>query len=914
MADPIQTQTTVAQRTAVFTIVSRNYFHYARNLMASVAEFMPGTQRVVVICDAVDGLQGVDDSLELLGIEQLGIGPLDRMVVHYTILELNTAIKPFAFERLFERAGVDRVIYFDPDIQLFSSGAPLLRRLLQADVVLTPHLLAPLADNKHPSDLAIVQSGTYNLGFLALARGAGTLPLLHWWQGKLVRDCVVDIPRGLFTDQKWMDLVPGLFPRVYIERDAGWNVAYWNLLHREVTLSSTATYLVNGEALFFFHFSGYDPKATTISKHQDRFKLADCSAATQALFTQYTQRLQGFGREQFAALPYAFASLVDGTRIPDVARALIRNHLPEAPTLPNLRSQAGAQVLIQFLTEAVDDKLPPITRLAHQLWTQRNDLRAAFPDLLGSHRGAYVNWFADRAGPEAGITGVLAQTGLKSTPMPAGGLITSAPVGAPAEVTAVSSAAPGTAVVVAPSEGVATAAARAAAPTSVPYRFVYRMAWRTRNLLRPLTSLAFRNRMREALVRRAFPATSAPSFAQPPRSALPAAALPGSDLPSGSPHQHSASAYPPGITVIGYVNAESGVGESARATLRALAHSGVPHNLRDYRVGNVSRMGETVDERLATPLQHAVSLFHINADQMPLARGFLGEAPFQAPYRIGFWAWELENFPPEWQGAFAHVDEVWVPSSFCQRAIGALSPVPVLVLPHAVEIPTHATPDRARFGLRARSVAFLAMADMMSMASRKNPFGAVEAFASAFRGSPADVEMVVKISNAERDPEAFKRLQALAASCPGIHLLADYLDRPALNSLLDSVDSFVSLHRSEGFGLVIAEAMARGKVVVATGWSGNIDFMNADNALPLDYRLVTLTQDVGPYKAGQRWADPHMAHAVAALQRVAADAELRQHLGQRAQEHCRLHLAPDVVGALQRQRLLTIHQRHGLAL
>ena len=220
----------------------------------------------------------------------------------------------------------------------------------------------------------------------------------------------------------------------------------------------------------------------------------------------------------------------------------------------------------------------------------------------------------------------------------------------------------------------------------LPYRMVYRLAWRARHVLRPLTSLAFRQRMREALLRRAFP--SAPR-ATPTANPLP--------VPAATAGQ---AVHPPGVTVIGYVQAESGVGESARSTLRALACTDVPHAVSDFRVGNVSRMGESVDAALATGQQHAISLFHINADQLPLARTFLGEGPFTGTYRIGFWAWELENFPGEWHGAFSHVDEVWVPSTFCQRAIGAVSPVPVLVMPHCVEVPTRLSPERARFGLR----------------------------------------------------------------------------------------------------------------------------------------------------------------------------------------------------------------------
>ena len=869
------------QGTVVFTIVSRNYFHFAVNLMASVAEHLPGTRRVVAICDERQGLESPDPGIELLGIEDVGIAALDAMVVQYSILELNTAIKPFVFSRLFADAAAERVIYFDPDIQLFGSGVPLLKHLQEADVVLTPHLTAPLADDKHPSDISILQSGTYNLGFVAMRRCDDTAQLLRWWQAKLERDCVVDIPRGLFTDQKWMDLVPGFCERTVIERHPGWNVAYWNLMHRHIE-SGPEGFTVNGKPLFFFHFSGYDPRSASISKHQDRFTLAACTPATQRLFALYTANLAAAGKEKFAAMPYAFAKLADGTPLPDCARRAVRRHLDWSRPRPPLRSAAGAQFVIDFVRQPVDALQPPVSRLALQLYEDRADLQAAFPDMLASRREAFLNWFAERAGPEAGITGALMQAQAPAASV-------DAPVDGPLDLPAAASAPVVASAAIAPASVPAVATPSSAPAPVLPYRLVYRLAWRARHVLRPMTSLAFRQRMREALLRRAFPA--APSTVAPKALvSAPAAA-----------HHH-----PPGVTVIGYVQAESGVGESARSTLRALACSEVAHSVQDYRVGNVSRMGEAVDAALANGRQHAISLFHINADQLPAARTFLGEAPFTGTYRIGFWAWELENFPAEWHGAFAHVDEVWVPSSFCQRAIAAVSPVPVLVMPHCVEVPAQLSPDRARFGLRADSVTFLAMADMMSIAGRKNPFAAVQAFRSAFAADDTRVQLIVKIANAHRDVAAHDQLKALVAGHPQILLLDESLDRPTLNRLLDSVDCFVSLHRSEGFGLVMAEAMARGKVVVATDWSGNTDFMNAHNALPVDYQLVTLQADAGPYRQGERWAEPSQEDAIRQMRRVANEPDLRRSLGERARQDCARCLSPQAVADLIGSRLQKI--------
>ena len=872
------------ERTVVFTIVSRNYFHFAQNLMASVATHLPGCRRVVAICDEAEGLYCADAGIELVAVDQLGIEGLDRMAVYYTILELNTAIKPSVFRWLLQDAAVEKVIYFDPDIQLYSSGAGLQERLDISDVVLTPHLLAPLDDDRHPSDLQILQSGTYNLGFLALRRSPDTQRLLAWWQKKLVRDCVVDIPRGLFTDQKWMDLVPGFFERAHVERHPGWNVAYWNLAHRNVN-ERDGNYNVNGQALFFFHFSGYDPRSGSISKHQDRYKLADCSPAVRQLFACYSQDLVTAGRDRYAALPYAFARLADGTALPDCARHALRRHLDWNGNLPPLRTAAGARWLINFLTQPVDDQQPPISRLAWQLFEDRDDLRLAFPDMLSSRRDAFRAWFADRAGPEAGVCGLLA-LGM-TTPR---ATLEAETCGYAAEPATGPQLCTTTSILLPTSPATLALPYVAAAKVPVlPYRLAYRLAYKARHVLRPMTTSQFRARLRSALLQRAFPAAPASL------SSLPAAAL---NAARGLLH---------GVTVIGYVRAESGIGESARATLRALATTGIPHSLIDFQTGNVSRMAEQVDPGLASGQQHDISLFHINADQLPGARTFLGEAAFVGPYRIGYWAWELETFPKRWHDAYSHVDEIWVPSGFCQRAIAAASPVPVLVIPHAVEVPAQLAPDRTAFGLHPEAVVFLAMADMMSIAGRKNPSAAIEAYLAAFgkahKGSQQNTQLLVKISNADRDPEAFARLQALVATCPGIRLLAGAMDRPVLNRLLDSVDCFVSLHRAEGFGLVIAEAMARGKVVVATGWSGNMDFMSAANSLPVDYQLVRLENDAGPYLRGERWAEPSHEDAVTKLRQVASDPALRQRLGARARLDCAAQLAPEVVGHLLRERL-----------
>ena len=208
---------------------------------------------------------------------QLALPDGDDFLFQYNVLELNTAVKPWALQHLLER-GHEQVFYIDPDIQIHQPLREVQELLSQgADIVLTPHLLTPMTDEGHPSELDIRRAGTYNLGFCAVRDTPNTRRYLSWWQGKLRRNCVVDHDRGVFVDQSWVDLAPGLFDNVAILRHPGYNAAYWNLAQREAhatTPIQPAPGVVNGQPLVFFHFSGLNPlDPHKLSKHQSRFTL-----------------------------------------------------------------------------------------------------------------------------------------------------------------------------------------------------------------------------------------------------------------------------------------------------------------------------------------------------------------------------------------------------------------------------------------------------------------------------------------------------------------------------------------------------------------------------------------------------------------------------------------------------------------
>jgi glycosyltransferase involved in cell wall biosynthesis len=338
-----------------------------------------------------------------------------------------------------------------------------------------------------------------------------------------------------------------------------------------------------------------------------------------------------------------------------------------------------------------------------------------------------------------------------------------------------------------------------------------------------------------------------------------------------------------------------------------MASAEIPFALCDFNCGNLSRTANaTWSHRISTANPYWLNLFHINADQMDVALANLGKSFFANHYNIGFWHWETPDFPDKWLSAFATVDEVWVPSQFVLDSISAKAPCPVIRMPHAIRFDVNSeNVTRASFGLPHNSFLFLAMSDLRSGQFRKNPVGAIAAFRQAFP-KPENIGLVIKINNGASDPDEIRQLRAYVNDMPNVFVIDRTLSRQDTYNLEAVCDCFVSLHRAEGFGLGLAESMFLGKPVIGTNWSGNRDFMNPTNSCPVNYQLVSLKRDCGPYAAGHIWAEPDLDHAAWYMRQLVENQSWRQWLAANGQQTIRTEFAPETVGGMYRRRLGTL--------
>lgn len=341
----------------------------------------------------------------------------------------------------------------------------------------------------------------------------------------------------------------------------------------------------------------------------------------------------------------------------------------------------------------------------------------------------------------------------------------------------------------------------------------------------------------------------------------------------------------PGLAVAGELDLPSGLGEGARLLLHALEALGLP----TYPI----RPG-------APPAPPGVPLLVVGtAPSLPLHLLRLGRTHLRGRMVVGHWSWELPVVPPSWHDGLRFVHRLWAPSEFTATALRSLGPdVTVVMHPVAARPPTPSALGRDAFGLPAGAVVTLVMFNLGSSFERKNPLAAIAAHRLAF-GDRADRVLLLHVGNPHHFPADFARLQT--ASGGNVRLHTRDLSRPDSHALLACCDIVLSLHRSEGFGLVPAEAMLLGKPVVATDWSATSEFLDASCGAPVPASLVPARDPRGVFEAPSAlWADPNVSLAAAWLTRLADDPDLRHRLGTAARQAALARLGPATLRAAVR--------------
>jgi glycosyltransferase involved in cell wall biosynthesis len=369
---------------------------------------------------------------------------------------------------------------------------------------------------------------------------------------------------------------------------------------------------------------------------------------------------------------------------------------------------------------------------------------------------------------------------------------------------------------------------------------------------------------------------------------------------NGAAGKQNRGPFPGGVNVLSHFCYPSGIQQAAVFTCRALRAVGLGVSRRDVPTAPVFDV-ESRDPFLGlevfpvtiinvAPRPYFVDAYHRS--------GLLRRSGIR---RIAYWAWELDSIPTDWIELASLIDAIWAPTRFVAEAFRRHMPLPVHEVLPGVELGEIEPVEKAQLGIPAEHYVFLFMFDMCSQIERKNPIAVIRAFRAAFRRDDK-ATLVIKVSRGSSDPQGLAALRAAAAEA-GVIVIDQVMSRAESYGLIDMCNCFVSLHRAEGFGLCLAEAMLMAKPVIATNYSGNLAFMDSENSLLVDCTLTETVPGNPIYKEGNHWAQPSEEHAAAHMRYCYSNREKAAALGAKGQGDAILKLSLEAAGSRMREKL-----------
>jgi len=327
----------------------------------------------------------------------------------------------------------------------------------------------------------------------------------------------------------------------------------------------------------------------------------------------------------------------------------------------------------------------------------------------------------------------------------------------------------------------------------------------------------------------------------------------------------------PGLNLAGLFRSENGLGEAARLLVATVRESGIPFTTMTF-TRSPSRQGHPFqDHGVGRPI-YDMNIVAVNADHTVLFASDSGPEFFRDRYTIGTWFWETDELPPRLHGALDYVDEVWMSSEYARLAVARVTDKPTFVFPLPIVEPDYPRDvTREQLGMPP-GFTFLFAFDFMSTAKRKNPVGLVHAFKAAFSNGEGP-RLVIKSANGWHRPDDLADLTREIGGRGDISLIDRYVPAGWVTAMIAQCDCYISLHRAEGFGLTMAEAMIMGKPTVATAYSGNLEFMTEENSYLVPAGEVQVGPGIPIYPAEGRWGDPSLEDAARIMREITADPE-----------------------------------------
>lgn len=363
-----------------------------------------------------------------------------------------------------------------------------------------------------------------------------------------------------------------------------------------------------------------------------------------------------------------------------------------------------------------------------------------------------------------------------------------------------------------------------------------------------------------------------------------------------------------GINYVGVIRGEIGLSQSCRLIAKAINASSIDFSVINFnQLSAIRQTDHSWDHKIVDKPTFNINLFHLNPPELALAYISLGKDFWKNRYNIGFWLWELQDFPTDWLPSLNLVDEIWTPSEFVSESFRKITDKPVHTIPYPIDVQVSETMDRSYFGLPQDKFLFLTMYDCNSTIERKNPIGAIQAFKDAFSVNDDHVGIVVKVNNPQE--KDLKIIQHLLKDYKNVYIIAKTIQKIEVNSLINCVDVFVSLHRAEGYGLPIAEAMTLGIPSIATNWSANTGYMNSLNSCLVSYQLVEIKEDYSMYKKGSFWAEPNINDASEFMLKLLKDKEFYSQIAKNSKEFMLIHNDVSKAALSIEQRIKEIYRK-----